>query len=110
MIVDGVDGPDGRHRLARERQLGFDQGEAFDRRLREQELADREERLSRSVCGLGAGGAAHAEPEGDGVRPALGALWLQDEVERLRSFYQAVQGSRAWRLTQILRRLVGRAW
>jgi hypothetical protein len=42
--------------------------------------------------------------------PALNALQLQREVERLSHFYDSVQRSRAWRLTQSLRRLVGRAW
>ena len=105
-----------RYRLASERQLGYEQGEAFDRALREDELADRAERLSRFVfgaddlnldsadlAGAAAGPAAH-------LRPALGVNGLESEVERLRVFYHAVQNSRAWRLTQRLRGVVGRAW
>ena len=96
-----------RHRLASERQLGFAQGEAFDLRLRERELAGREERLSRFVVGAD-------EPDvdlaaGPNPPPAVEPD-LQREVEHLRAFYHAVQNSRAWRLTQRLRRLVGRAW
>ena len=114
-----------RHRLASERQLGYEQGEAFDRRLRESELADRAERLSRLVFGaddleLTFGGSAGIA-DGAGIaggpagpaghhRPAFGAPGLESEVERLRSFYHAVQNSRAWRLTQRLRGVVGRAW
>jgi hypothetical protein len=108
-----------RYRLASERQLGYEQGEAFDRALRESELADRAERLSRLVFGAddldlnGAGAAGLAgAPAGPAahLRPALGVDGLESEVERLRAFYHAVQNSRAWRLTQRLRGVVGRAW
>jgi|ERR1700674_868857 len=96
-----------RHRLASERQLGYEQGEEFDRRLRERELADGAERLSRFVLGAD-------EPGLDVVsgrrRPAIGTYDLESEVERLLAYYHAVQNSRAWRLTQRLRRVVGRAW
>jgi hypothetical protein len=95
------------HRLTSERQLGFEQGDAFDRRLRERELAGREERLTRLLCG---GDELRLEPDGVAGRPPLGAQELQSEVERLRAFYDAVQNSRAWRLAQRLRGLMGRAW
>jgi hypothetical protein len=95
------------HRWATERQLGFEQGEAFDRQLRERELAGREERLSRLLCGAD-------EPDLDLVEGLAGTApdspEMQGEAERLRAFYHAVQNSRAWRLTQRLRRVVGRAW
>ena len=95
------------HQLTTERQLGSEQGEAFDRRLRERELAGREERVSRRLLGL-------AEPpcelESGPLQPQLGSHDLQSEVERLRAYYHAVQRSRAWRLTQRLRGVVGRAW
>lgn len=95
-----------RHRLALERNHGREEGEAFDRRLREAERAEREERLSRIV--LPTLPLDLAEP---GRRaPALNELLLRREVERLSHFYDSVQQSRAWRLTQSLRRLVGRAW
>jgi hypothetical protein len=93
-------------RLGIERRLGAREGEAFDRRLREQEAAEREERLSRMVWGVD-----QVEPPGtEQAWPELGTLQLQDELGRLRIYYNAVQKSRAWRLTQRLRRLVGRAW
>jgi hypothetical protein len=95
-----------RERLEIERRLGFREGEAFDRRLLEREMAEREERLSRMVWGVD-----QVQPLGAAQSwPALGTLQLQDEVTRLRGYYDAVQNSRAWRLTQRLRRLVGRAW
>ncbi|HVR10822.1 MAG TPA: hypothetical protein VMW75_22460 [Thermoanaerobaculia bacterium] len=94
------------HQMAAERQLGREQGEAFDRRLRERELAGREERLSRLVVGLD---EPPCETELGPGRP-LGVHDLQREVERLRAFYDAVQRSRAWRLTQRLRGFLGRAW
>jgi hypothetical protein len=114
-----------RHRLASERHLGYEQGEVFDRRLREREAAGRAERLSRLVTGADAPGldlaagpvrdaddARDARDEGNAgsYRPALGTRNLESEVERLRAFYHAVQNSRAWRLTQRLRGVVGRAW
>ncbi len=95
------------HRLSTERQLGREQAAAFDRRLREQELAGREERLSRLVCGCD---EPHLEPDAGAILQPFGAPELQREVERLRAFYDAVQRSRAWRLTQRLRGVMGRAW
>jgi hypothetical protein len=162
------------HRLALERSHGREEGEAFDRRLREAERAEREERLSRIAWG-GEGWcepgptfpeimalhaaldarAAEALTPGEGPAPAamaplapgdeaisadrphlphlplprfvlptlpldlaepgrrapaLNELQLRREVERLSHFHDSVQQSRAWRLTQSLRRLVGRAW
>jgi hypothetical protein len=93
-------------RLEIERRHGVREGEAFDRRLREREMAEREERLSRMVWGVEQVQSLDAAP----AWPALGTLQMQDELARLRSYYNAVQKSRAWRLTQHLRRLVGRAW
>ena len=101
---------DDRHRVASERQLGFEQGEAFDRRLREQELAEREERLDGSDWALDDWDAPDLEPGLLVGRPPLALLQLQDENKHLRFFYHAVQNSRAWRLTQRLRAMVGRAW
>jgi hypothetical protein len=93
-------------RLEIERRLGFRDGEAFERRLRQREAEAREERLSRMVWGVDDAQPLAAAP----VWPELGTLRLQDEATRLRNYYNAVQNSRAWRLTQRLRRLVGRAW
>jgi hypothetical protein len=103
-----------RHRLASERHLGYEQGEAFDRRLGEREAADRAERLSRFVSGADEPGIDIGDGPGGSAgylrRPPLGVHDLEGEVERLLAFYHAVQNSRAWRLTQRLRGLVGRAW
>jgi hypothetical protein len=96
--------------LASERRLGCEQGEAFDRQLREQELTDREQRLGSSVGDLDGLYAPDASPGFDGGRPQLADLRLQDEIRHLRFFYYAVQKSRAWRFTQRLRAMVGRAW
>ncbi|MBV8202674.1 MAG: hypothetical protein JOZ15_18820 [Acidobacteria bacterium] len=97
-------------RLASERQLGFEQGEAFDRRLRERELAGREERLSRLLCGTDDPGIEILAGDAGPARAPLGEPDVEREIERLRAFYHAVQNSRAWRLTQRLRGVVGRAW
>src|SRR5215467_10296533 len=86
-----------------ERRRGLREGEAFDRRLREHELAERDERLSRMIWGI----EQEQPPDAVPAWPALGTLQLQDELTRLRNYYHAVQNSRAWRLTQRLRRLVG---
>jgi hypothetical protein len=98
------------HLLATERQLGFEQGEAFDRRLRERELAGRAECLSRLLSGVDEAGLDLVEPAAAPLRTPPGDPDVQREVERLRAFYHAVQNSRAWRLTQRLRGTVGRAW
>lgn len=98
-------------RQALERRRGAQEGESFDRRLREIEGAERQERLglldaaARDLAAARAGfNHYYSDP------PSLHTLQLQREVESLRFYYNAVQRSRAWRLTQSLRRLVGRAW
>src|SRR5258708_3819780 len=103
-----------RHRLAIEQHLGSQEGEAFGRRLREAERAEREDRLSRIVLGAYGLGetvpgiipAVVAEPDRR-VPAALEVLQLERKVEQLTDFYDAVQNSRAWRLMQSLRRLAG---
>jgi len=98
---------DDRHGLTSERQLGYEQGEGFDRHLREREHAEREERLSRLAWGVGeAEDALDTAP----LPPELSTLQLRNDFERFRSFHDAVQKSRAWRLAQRLRAVVGRAW
>jgi hypothetical protein len=100
------------HRLneALERQLGADEGEAFDLRLREHERSEREDRLSRIAWG-----ADRIDSDDDaapllGGQPSLGELQMERELKRLTSYYNAVENSRVWRLIQRLRRLAGRAW
>ena len=101
-------------RQALERRRGSQEGESFDRRLRDVEGAERQERLGL----LGLQDTAAQDPAGAGSGfshyfsdpPSLQTLQLQREVDSLKFYYNAVQRSRAWRLTQSLRRLVGRAW
>lgn len=74
------------------RRLGQRSGEGFDDRFRE------EERYGRSRA------FAVARPQ------RLAHNWQLSEMERLAEFHGAVVNSRAWRLVQRLRRLVGRDW
>jgi hypothetical protein len=91
--------------LEEARSLGRLEAERFDGSLREQELREREDRLSRL-----ARGAAETFARGaDGGESAR--VWrLQQEVERLAAFHQAVLRSRVWQVVQALRRPFGRAW
>jgi hypothetical protein len=106
-----------RHRLSVEEHLGREEGEAFDRCLREAERAEREDRLSRiawggygsSETGIPVLPAAVEEPDRR-APAAIEVLELEREVQRLTHFHDAVQRSRAWRMTQRLRRMVGREW
>jgi hypothetical protein len=100
------------HRLKEslERRLGAEEGEAFDRRLRDDERVERDERLSRISWG-----ADRIDSDDDaapllGGQPTLSELQMEREIKRLMSYYNAVENSRVWRLTQRLRRLAGRAW
>lgn len=123
---------------ALERRLGAEEGEAFDRRLREHERIEREERLSRiawgaeptegDAAGFGPDDAdfealydmAPPAPPGaqsedayaplPGARPSLSQLQMERELRRLTAYYNAVEGSRVWRFVQRLRRIAGRAW
>jgi hypothetical protein len=89
------------------RRLGRLEAESFDAALRERERREREERLTR----LAAGDAASADPVTDVFRENAGtARRRQQDLERLAAFHRAVVQSRAWRLIQMARRLVGRAW
>jgi hypothetical protein len=95
------------------RLCGRSEAETFDRALRERELREREERLTRMAWGASEEEAiphwAHwAEPRAE---PSQGAVWrLQQDVERLASFHHAVLHSRAWKMIQAFRRPFGRAW
>jgi hypothetical protein len=96
--------------LAEAHRQGAGEADAFDRRLREREREERDERSSR-LAGSGANGANAASPAHDAVeRPSLDELAARREIERLTSYYNAVENSRAWRFTQRVRRLMGRAW
>jgi len=100
--------------LAHLRRLGRLEAESFDAALREEERREREEHLTHlaaaaedddATAELFHASASHAPGE------LSGAAWrLQQDLERLTAFHQAVVHSRAWRLIQAARRLVGRAW
>ncbi len=74
------------------RRLGQRGGEGLDDRLRE------EERYGRGRA------FAVARPQ------RLAHHWQLSEMERLAEFHGAVVNSKAWRIVQRLRRLVGRDW
>jgi hypothetical protein len=85
----------------------------LDLTLCAQEQRERELRLVRfAEDGEEAALAWDAGDAGDaGDLPAATEVWrLQQDVERLASFHQAVLRSRAWRLVQWARRPFGRAW
>ena len=90
------------------RLLGRLEAERFDAALRERELQEREDRLTR----LAAGDEAAVEPalnlSGEGG--TMESLRLSQDVERLAAFHHAVLHSKSWRLSQVARRLVGRGW
>jgi hypothetical protein len=93
--------------LAEARRSGRADGEAFSLALREHELRERQERLTRLAWGAeGEAAFSAAEPPPSG--PAV--MRLEHDMERLAAFHQAVLKSRAWRLVQRLRRPFGRAW
>lgn len=88
------------------RLRGRSEAETFDRELRDREQRQREARLTRLAWGA-------VDPEDPPFEQGAGSavVWrLQQDVERLAAFHRAVLNSRAWRLIQIGRRLVGRAW
>src|ERR1700753_1369625 len=84
-----------------ERFSGAREGEAFDEQLRNHERMERDERMSRIAGRLGGERVGQIT-----AQPSLGLLALKSDVERLTAYYNAVQNSRVWRLTQRLRRLV----
>jgi hypothetical protein len=86
--------------------LGRLEAESFDAALRERERHEREERLTRLVAS-----GLDSDVDFDLFHEPTGATWrLRQDVARLSAFHQAVLHSRAWRLIQAARRLVGRAW
>jgi hypothetical protein len=95
--------------LAAACRLGRLEGESFNTALRERERCEREERLTR----LAVGDEAAFQPARELFSEPWGGdgSWrLQQDVDRLAAFHLAVLHSRAWRLVQVLRRLVGREW
>ncbi|MDP9122138.1 MAG: hypothetical protein M3O15_12370 [Acidobacteriota bacterium] len=93
--------------LAEARLRGQLEAEGFQQALAAEEHREREDRLMRLAWGT-------EEPIDTGAAPLHNAshrIWyLEREVERLASFYNAVQKSRGWEVLQRLRRPFGRAW
>jgi len=92
---------------AEARRSGRRDGRAFDAALREPELRERQERLTRLAWGAD-GEAAFSAAEAP--TSSFEVLRLQHDMEQLAAFHQAVLKSRAWRWVQRLRRPFGRAW
>src|SRR5262245_24025848 len=86
--------------IAKSRDLGAAEAELADLRLRVKENEEREQRLIEQIFSaqerLGDALATEAE--------------LRIQLGRYAQFYEAVQRSRAWRVIQYIRRLVGREW
>jgi hypothetical protein len=107
-----------REELAQARQLGRFQAERLDAALRAAEQSEREMIFARLLWdGIGADPAALAMSGGSGgeaggsVAAGASEVWrLQQDIQRLAAYHQAVQRSRAWRVVQWLRRPFGRAW
>jgi hypothetical protein len=81
-------------------RLGRAEAEAADLRLRVKESQEREQRLIESVF----------EAEEKYYDALAMEHDLRIQIHRFAEFNRAVQKSRAWRLIQYLRRLVGREW
>lgn len=91
--------------VAEARREGRRQAEAFEAALRREEDRERSARLARLASGeddLGAPGDSDWAP--------TEVARLRRQVEALAEFRAAVLRSKAWKLIQSLRRLVGRDW
>jgi hypothetical protein len=82
---------------------------AFDLRLRELESREREDRLTRLVAERPDLAVVPASPTVLGA-DAVELEQLRRQVTLLAEYQHAVVNSRGWRVVQILRRLLGRAW
>ncbi len=85
------------------------EAERFDLDLRERELREREDRLTR----LASGGDDTVAVAVAGLGPRESSelyLRMQRDLEQLSAFHQAVVRSKAWKLIQAVRRPFGRAW
>ena len=92
--------------LARARELGRLKAEALEHELRAAEQREREGRRARLAWNVDGDPLAELEPRAANT----GEVWrLQQEIERLAAFHQAVLRSRSWRVLQWLRRPFGRA-
>jgi hypothetical protein len=84
------------------RELGRQEGELFDLRLREQETRQRERRLTEMLWVPG-GSPSSRHNEAEIAR-------LRGQIDELSDYHKAVEKSAAWRAIQSLRGLFGRAW
>src|SRR5258708_7152916 len=111
--------------LARAQELGCLKAKAFEHGLRDAEQREREARLARLAWSASIAGIADIAdiagiadignfPKGDDrlhrEASASTVFRLEQDVERLAAFHQAVLHSRGWRVLQWLRRPFGRAW
>ena len=89
------------------RHQGRIEAEAFDLRLRVIEAQEREDRLTRLVAER-SDLSAVGTPIGQGDTGTIERL--QRDVELLAAFQRSVVRSKGWRLIQMVRRVLGRAW
>ena len=90
--------------LRQTRELGRQQGQIFDLRLRETEASQREGRLTELLWKPEA-------PAGQGSAESSYELTLlRTQVENLSYYLKAVESSALWRAAQWVRGLFGRAW
>ena len=86
-------------------ERGVQEALRFLARIEETEEAERKELIAQWKC-LSNGGRSPSP----GCADAAMILRLKSENEGLRQFRHAVLHSKGWRLLQLARRLVGRAW
>lgn len=91
--------------LRQARIEGRKDAEAFDLRLRNQELREREQRLAELAWK-----PRRPVQDGNDDEASLRAIQLEARVHELSSYLRAVENSLPWRVIQWARRLVGRAW
>lgn len=104
MLLDWNEESEG-EALAAARDRGAEAARAFGSRLDDEETAEREALIAGWSCLSNGGGLPSP-----GCADAAMILRLRSENEGLRQFRHAVLHSKGWRLLQLLRRLMGRAW
>ncbi|MCP4659875.1 MAG: hypothetical protein GY856_31110 [bacterium] len=91
--------------LRQARVEGRKDAEAFDLKLRNQELREREQRLAELAWK-----PRRPDQDWDDDEASLKAIQLEARVHELSSYLRAVENSLPWRAIQWVRRLAGRAW